>query len=70
MSINSIPDELPAKTRIIEKLGDAVKNIKDAYSIGIGANGMAADLSVFRDMQQINKQIGDMMLAINKLRGL
>lgn len=69
-SLEKVLQDMPAKTKVINSLGQAIGQIKSAYEVGVTANPMAADLSVFQELLAINKKLSETMLAINKLRGL
>lgn len=70
VSATAIIASMPAKTKVINSIGQAIGQIKVAYEVGVTANPMAADLSVFQELLAINKKLSETMLAINKLRGL
>lgn len=62
-------DEAPRQV-VIQHMNDAIQAIAKAYQVGTEANAMAADVAVFQRMQAMQKELGAMMLDVNKMRGL
>jgi len=55
---------------VIRQLNEASKLILGAYSLAINTNPMAADLPVFQDLLQLQKNLAEMMQQVGKVRGL
>lgn len=58
------------KAQVMQALKEASDNLSAAWSMGVKANAMAADLEVFKRMKDMQKELGQMMLTITKLRGM
>ena len=57
-------------TQIMHHLKNAAGELLAAYQLATKTNPMAADLPVFIQVQRLQKEIGDAMQAISKVRGL
>lgn len=55
---------------VIRHLNNAVQEVAKAYQTGAEANPMCADVAVFQKMTAMQKELGAMMLEVNKMRGL
>lgn len=58
------------KAQVMEALKGASDNLSAAWVAGVQANAMAADLEVFKKMKDMQKEIGQMMLTVTKIRGM
>lgn len=54
-------------TAELKNAGDALRN---AWSLGVKSNPLAAELPAFQRMKEIEKELGQLMLAVTKLRGM
>jgi hypothetical protein len=72
-TLSGKPVELNIATpreRIMNALGGAQNDLKAAYAIAVQANPMAQDVAVFQKIKNIQAQLSEVMLELNKLRGL
>lgn len=58
------------KEQVITELGEALKSTQRAYNIAVGAQPLAADIPAFQRVQQLSREIQDLMQLISRLRGL
>lgn len=61
---------LSTKDEVIIWLQRASKGLGEAYNAAVAKTPLAQDLAVFQSMQAMQKEISQMMLHIQKLRGL
>ncbi len=55
---------------VMKLVQKAQSDLAQAQEVALKANPMTADVPVFRRMQEIQKELGGMMLEVSKLRGL
>lgn len=68
-AMETVPAQNPRQV-IIQSLQDGVQALALAYKQGTEANPMCADVPVFQRMTAMQKELGAMMLEVNKMRGL
>lgn len=59
-----------AKAHIVQELNVAIGALANASQAAQKANPMAADVPVFQRITAMQKEIGAMMLEVNKVKGL
>jgi hypothetical protein len=59
-----------AKSRILSHLKHSSDSIGLAWTSGVQENALAAELPAFQRMKEIEKELGQLMLTITKLRGI
>lgn len=62
--------EAKPAVQIMHHLKNAAGELLAAYQLATKTNPMAADLPVFIQVQRLQKEIGEAMQAISKVRGL
>jgi hypothetical protein len=55
---------------IIKKISAATKELQDAHRLAVKQNPMAQDLPVFQKLVRLQKELGEAMQEISKVRGL
>lgn len=55
---------------IVKLINKASKDILEAHSIAVKKNPMAQDLPVFQQLLGVQKDLGNIMQGISKVRGL
>jgi len=55
---------------VIKKVAAATKELQDAHRIAVNQNPMAQDLPVFQKLVALQKELGEVMQGISKVRGL
>ncbi len=58
------------KAQVMQALREASDNLSAAWSMGVKSNPMALELEVFKKMKEMQKELGQMMVVVSKLRGL
>jgi len=61
---------ISAKAEIITYVVQAQKALNDGHSAAVKANSLAFDIACIQDLQRLSKELGLVMQAISKLRGL
>jgi len=65
-----VMEMVEAKVVVVRKLNDALGMVSEAWKAGVDKNALCVELPVFVRMKELQKELGAMMLAVNKLRGL
>ena len=60
----------PVKQQVIALLNEASAKLLEAHATAQKANPMIQDVPVFQAMVKHQKEIGELMQQVNKLRGL
>lgn len=55
---------------IQQHLNTAAKELQAAHSLAVKTNPMAADLPVFISVAKMQKDVGELMQGVSKVRGL
>lgn len=58
------------KSQVTQELKNAGDALRQAWSAGVKSNPLAAELPAFQRMKELEKEIGQIMLAVTKLRGM
>lgn len=58
------------KAQVIQELKVAGDALRNAWSWGVKGNPLAAEIPAFQRMKELEKELGQIMLAVTKLRGM
>lgn len=61
---------MSVQQEVIKKINGAAKEILAAHTLAVQTNPMAESLPVFQKLVQLQKQLGEVMQEISKVRGL
>ena len=55
---------------VIKLVSEASKKLLEAHALAVKTNPMAQDLPVFVTVQRLQKELGEVMQGVSKVRGL
>lgn len=61
---------MSVKQEVVKLINESGTKLLEAHTLAQKSNPLVQDLPVFQELLGIQKKLGEIMLAVNKLRGL